>query len=328
MEFVKFPKFPPEIRDKIWKEAVSEEADGRLVFVHKDTLRVLPTRNSISPLLSVNAEARQVALKHYNVRLPIFRLPPLKYQLPLSFVEWIVTTADVQWGRGTGERDHSLSHRERYCYHYVLHMLEGPAWKLLRDSRDDKNSPSGCMFLNESTDRFILSHDTSFRDKSEYVDYEGCLEVHGEPAPDLFEYHIMFDYKAEIFGPASLDHHERQCRHMSPPLPLEVRCNIPNIVFCENTVDPQEHCYYYPTPEYDDILEDYWYCDPTDDCVLMDWKAEYFPKVKDALKHPNPKVMYLGVPASASRALLDQVETETARCLTIHERDVYRFDGI
>ncbi|KAI0152908.1 hypothetical protein GGR57DRAFT_469452 [Xylariaceae sp. FL1272] len=79
MEAINFPKFsllPAELRLDIWEEAVREEATNRLVILI-DT-RVVPIKKLISPLLSVNRESRTRALKMYDTKLNIYRLPSPK----------------------------------------------------------------------------------------------------------------------------------------------------------------------------------------------------------------------------------------------------------
>ncbi|KAK8076266.1 hypothetical protein PG994_003538 [Apiospora phragmitis] len=101
---VKFPKFPPEIRAQIWEDAICDETEERVFFVSAYTLNILPTKINISPLLSVSVEARRVTIKHYNVRIPIYRLPPLKEQPEFSFLEWIDLTkiyvGEKHWAHG------------------------------------------------------------------------------------------------------------------------------------------------------------------------------------------------------------------------------------
>ncbi|KAK8091735.1 hypothetical protein PG997_002096 [Apiospora hydei] len=327
MEFVKFPEFPPEIRDQIWKEAVCEEAEDRLVFVHKDTLRVFPTKNNTSPLLSVNVEARQVALKHYNVRLPIFHLPPVKYEPPLSFVDWIVKTADIHWGRGLSSGGGCCSNRERYWHYYAMSEFADEAKHLIEDTSEDEELPSGFIFLNESTDRFMLSPDISFPHKVENVlawdgDEAAYEHVQENPTPDLVAYQPILDHQTNFLSSKSYERCEIQRQHMSPRLPLEVRLNIRNVVFCDVTDDPPKGDSSDDSrAAYSTVLARAWARNPTETDVVRLWQSMDFPPVEDALNHSEPKMMYLEVNASDSAALIDEVEENTARSLVIYELD-------
>lgn len=66
-----FSQLPTELRLLIWKQALRNESSSRLVLLHRTSRRVLPFRYLASPLLSVNMEARSVALKFYDVQLKV-----------------------------------------------------------------------------------------------------------------------------------------------------------------------------------------------------------------------------------------------------------------
>ncbi|KAK8064353.1 hypothetical protein PG994_006991 [Apiospora phragmitis] len=69
--FQYFSQLPPELRLGIWKHALQEEAESRLVLFHQKHHRVLPFKYLVSPILAVNAEARNAARKFYDVQLPV-----------------------------------------------------------------------------------------------------------------------------------------------------------------------------------------------------------------------------------------------------------------
>ncbi|KAK8026402.1 hypothetical protein PG991_003458 [Apiospora marii] len=101
-EFPQFSRFPPEIQIMVWKQFIQIEAANRLVLYHEYTgldeeeahrrdlakipypltLRVMPSKWLVSPLLSVDSQARAVALEQYTTRLDIFDLPraPFTYR--------------------------------------------------------------------------------------------------------------------------------------------------------------------------------------------------------------------------------------------------------
>ncbi|KAK8019114.1 hypothetical protein PG990_004252 [Apiospora arundinis] len=101
--FPQFSGFPPEIRIMVWNEFIQIEAANRLVFlvegrdpgrddsgkfyrsrgsVMANSMRMLPSRWLVSPLLSVSRQARAMALEHYHMRIDIFDQPdlPFKYR--------------------------------------------------------------------------------------------------------------------------------------------------------------------------------------------------------------------------------------------------------
>ncbi|KAK7985551.1 hypothetical protein PG988_003173 [Apiospora saccharicola] len=119
-EFMKFPEFPCELRLMIWIRAAENEASNRLVFIHRGTLRPMPIKCLVSPLLSVSKESREVALKHYDLRLDVLRLPAM--------------------GRGgEGEGGRASTHR---------------IW-LLRDGLEVIGTVKGALYLSPDQDRFM-----------------------------------------------------------------------------------------------------------------------------------------------------------------------------
>ncbi|KAK7960727.1 hypothetical protein PG996_011368 [Apiospora saccharicola] len=317
MAFHKFQKLAPELRQWIWKEAILEEADERIFFVHAETFRILPTENIICHIFGVNWEARQVALKHYPVKMPIFKLPSLDWPA-LTFEEWVVQTAYVQWGRGgpwgrgleMGRQ--SWSNVDRYWHHYAMPKLGESANQLIKDTPSNPQSQdSGCIRLSPVTDRFLLSHPISDRDNAdEIVNWpSSCAQlVVREPDPDLCSTHIR----------------DSAPLHVSP-LSMEVRRNIRRVVFADVQDDGIEP---YQEPEHifgEQLalfpgVEDY---EPlTQDEAAEAWKADDFPQIRRLLGQPQPKLLYLKVPASESRTLVGKVEMKTAKCLEITEVDV------
>ncbi|KAK8075358.1 hypothetical protein PG997_010021 [Apiospora hydei] len=84
--FAGFPKLPCELRLIIWNLALEGENSNRLVFIHRPTMRPVPMRSLVSPLLSVNTESREAARKYYTLRLEVVRLPAMESQD--SFVDY------------------------------------------------------------------------------------------------------------------------------------------------------------------------------------------------------------------------------------------------
>ncbi|KAK8108898.1 hypothetical protein PG984_014699 [Apiospora sp. TS-2023a] len=244
MAFHKFQKLAPELRQWIWKEAILEEADERIFFVHAETFRILPTQNIICDIFRVNWEARQVALKHYPVEMPIFKLPSLNGPV-LTFEEWVVQTAHVQWGRGgpwgidSEEGRESWSNMDRYWHHYAMPKLGEAANQLIKNTPGNpQTQDSGCIHLSPVTDRFLLSHAISDRDNAdEIVSWPASCNdlVVPEPDPDLCAYQMILDYKWFILDDTEYAEYTYEIprRYMSPPSPW--RCDATSAASCSPT---------------------------------------------------------------------------------------------
>ncbi|KAJ3578916.1 hypothetical protein NPX13_g1648 [Xylaria arbuscula] len=71
-EFQPFPKLPTELRFEIWKIAILDHSQDRLVPLIERTYSVIPTPYlACSPFLSVSRESRQVAIRLYPIRLSV-----------------------------------------------------------------------------------------------------------------------------------------------------------------------------------------------------------------------------------------------------------------
>ncbi|KAI1261052.1 hypothetical protein F5Y18DRAFT_403201 [Xylariaceae sp. FL1019] len=77
-----FRSLPTELRLEIWKHALTEEILSRLVISY-DT-RIIPLRNLISPLLSVSTESRACALRQYDTKVEVYKVPSPKPDEELS----------------------------------------------------------------------------------------------------------------------------------------------------------------------------------------------------------------------------------------------------
>lgn len=67
----RFRELPIELRHICWDWAARIEAEDTMIFVRPDHV-INPTKNLITPLLSVNRESRSCALKVYNLPLEIY----------------------------------------------------------------------------------------------------------------------------------------------------------------------------------------------------------------------------------------------------------------
>ncbi|KAK8120461.1 hypothetical protein PG999_004581 [Apiospora kogelbergensis] len=74
-----FSTLPSELRIKVWKEALENESDTRLVVTYFPEMldpgtHILPHAGLLSPLLTVSLESRHCALAFYSLRLPVYPL--------------------------------------------------------------------------------------------------------------------------------------------------------------------------------------------------------------------------------------------------------------
>ncbi|KAK8026183.1 hypothetical protein PG990_004006 [Apiospora arundinis] len=60
--FPLFKSLPPELRCKVWEEALREEVEARTVIVHRVTMRVMPHPSTRSMIMNVNQESRHYAM--------------------------------------------------------------------------------------------------------------------------------------------------------------------------------------------------------------------------------------------------------------------------
>lgn len=82
--FELFPKLPPELRAKIWDEALYEESSVRIVPVWTEGKAVgcvLPTKQLISPFLFVSRESRSRAVLVYDTSLPVWHRPLPRFRI-------------------------------------------------------------------------------------------------------------------------------------------------------------------------------------------------------------------------------------------------------
>ncbi|KAK7937773.1 uncharacterized protein PG986_014641 [Apiospora aurea] len=282
-EFPKFPKLALELRRMVWNHALDQEGEERLHFYHRESQRLLPTKNNISALRAATRESRTEALRRYTVKLPVIAMTPLPAQ-PVpdreiwSFEDWVLETADARWGISSheeqaGTRRPSRSLRERYWHHHAMADY---------DVSDEENAEG-------------------------IVDDAGCEDIvwHGGGYPDLVAYQMVFDFKAAILGEESLHRDEIQRRHISLPLPNNVLGQIRNVVNLDIV----------PYGRDPDL-----YRGPvTKRAFLSGWCSEHFRQLRALVDAPSPRVLKCLIPEVESRTVVGKVERRTAECLGIFE---------
>ncbi|KAK6843877.1 hypothetical protein PG987_004737 [Apiospora arundinis] len=201
--FPQFSGFPPEIRIMVWNEFIQTEAANRLVFlvegrdpdrddsgkfyrsrgsVMSNSMRMLPSRWLVSPLLSVSRQARAIALEHYPMRIDIFDQPGLTFKYrwcdPLRMdSKYSLQEREARkdtWVRPCSAMPRLERPRPRCGFH------RNPGWYRRQDQSEavewdvasdivlglDVWEPGGvdwavrrgCVYLNAATDRFTEQH--------------------------------------------------------------------------------------------------------------------------------------------------------------------------
>ncbi|KAK6858176.1 hypothetical protein PG995_005875 [Apiospora arundinis] len=240
--FTAFPELPPELRVMIWKLALANEAHDRIALVHRESLRIVPSKLMISPLLEVNCESRKEALRHYSYRLDILNVPAPQVEL-MTYDKY--RRRLVPLSAEAGPEEIGIHTKRYYWEKHAGREMYRPIKSLLNSELDNsQSSKAGCVYLSLKNDRFLLS----FTDSS---GNDCCVE--------LFSY----EKKAEMLGSASLTKYQVQQRHMSVRLSPGACSLVANVVHCQSTHDP------YPKPWPGKI----WH--PSNTAMDL-WMAHYF----------------------------------------------------
>ncbi|KAK8094969.1 hypothetical protein PG997_001654 [Apiospora hydei] len=73
--FTCFKLLPPELRQMIWREALLEEVESRLVIVYRVSMRVMPHPSLAMNVMNANRESRNYAQNQfYDVKLDVHTL--------------------------------------------------------------------------------------------------------------------------------------------------------------------------------------------------------------------------------------------------------------
>ncbi|KAK8859756.1 hypothetical protein PGQ11_010490 [Apiospora arundinis] len=240
--FTAFPELPPELRVMIWKVALANEAHDRVALVHRESLRIVPSKLMISPLLEVNCESRKEALRHYSYRLDILNVPAPQVEL-MTYDKY--RRRLVRLSAEAGPEEIGIHTKRYYWEKHAGREMYRPIKSLLNSELDNsQSSKAGCVYLSLKNDKFLLS----FTDSS---GEDCCVE--------LFSY----EKKAEMLGSASLTKYQVQQRHMSVRLSPGACRLVANVVHCPSTHDP------YPKPWPGKI----WH--PSNTAMDL-WMAHYF----------------------------------------------------
>ncbi|ETS74175.1 hypothetical protein PFICI_14041 [Pestalotiopsis fici W106-1] len=94
--FSRFRLLTAELRVLVWKFALTNESDERLVIFDRYDMRIIPTPHLISPLLFVNWETRVLALKHYNTEVAVYHMPDTQTMINSGHGGLVMSDAAIQ----------------------------------------------------------------------------------------------------------------------------------------------------------------------------------------------------------------------------------------
>ncbi|KAK8057239.1 hypothetical protein PG996_011176 [Apiospora saccharicola] len=198
-EFSLFSDFAPEIRCMIWRHALEEESSNRMVLVHQDSLRIMPSKSLRSSLMLASHESRLCAKELYNIQIDVYAMPPL-----------IVPEDD--------------------CYEAMCSRI----WPNEDEDHDHKNWERMAYYCTE-WDRFVLSPEFELVPEHESPCLGSMAPFWEEIRFDICLPHFTFDLQHEFLGPDSScpwaeEHREGQWHHASGPLSPHVRHMIRKVV--------------------------------------------------------------------------------------------------
>ncbi|KAK8022614.1 hypothetical protein PG993_013381 [Apiospora rasikravindrae] len=77
-EFTRFKDLAPEIRRMIWRHALEEESSSRIILVHRPSLRIMPFKSLVSPIMLATHESRLCGKEFYNIYVDIYAMPSIE----------------------------------------------------------------------------------------------------------------------------------------------------------------------------------------------------------------------------------------------------------
>ncbi|KAK8109096.1 hypothetical protein PG984_014897 [Apiospora sp. TS-2023a] len=154
-EFALFSDFAPEIRRMIWRHALEEESSSRMVLVHHDSLRIIPSKSLRSSLMLASHESRLCTKEFYNVQVDVYAMPPLivpeddSYEAMCSRI----------WPNEDEDREHKNWERMAYYWweHGQISSLQAAKDMLSREPDLTVDQLKGSLSLSTEWDRFVIS---------------------------------------------------------------------------------------------------------------------------------------------------------------------------
>ncbi|KAK7921567.1 hypothetical protein PG985_009589 [Apiospora marii] len=174
MSFTKFLELAPELRFKIWDEALRQEMEDRLILVHCATMRVIPHPSARSLVMNANHEPRNHARTfYYDVKLKVWTAEVGGLSVPSEIIEFTKTSSGRAYTRDTHPRSAHQGLVAAYLRLPVAvdrwmlqlrHELETSVRRLLatqsRQSGHRRPRRQGWIFVSSQHDRFALAGTT------------------------------------------------------------------------------------------------------------------------------------------------------------------------
>ncbi|KAK8076995.1 hypothetical protein PG996_003165 [Apiospora saccharicola] len=136
-----FSSLPPELRQMIWKEALEEEVDSRIIVVHRSTMRVLPHPSSWNRVMHVNQESRAYALRLFYD----FKVELRPFEVDFSLIDEMALYGEAE----NIFRDRNIMKPYRAVGSDVLKQLRRPIRRSIE--------PTGTIYMHSQRDRFALA---------------------------------------------------------------------------------------------------------------------------------------------------------------------------
>ncbi|KAK8036244.1 hypothetical protein PG993_008858 [Apiospora rasikravindrae] len=209
-KFTPFPHLAPELQIMIWEMVLDDEADNRVVFVHRDSLRIMPVAGKclVSPLLSVSHKVRQEALRRYSCRLDMIKVPtsPMRSQ---SIKGWASE-------RGLSDTLPEEELNAMYWDSREAAKTYNDIEKMLQTNLDSVGTIKGCVYLNRQADKFLLSYDGPYDGPR---DLDCCVTA------------LAYHKKSKVLHPDYMEEGQIPQQYMSAKMSRPARRLMKNLVF-------------------------------------------------------------------------------------------------
>ncbi|KAK7921565.1 hypothetical protein PG985_009587 [Apiospora marii] len=134
-----FNSLPPELSGMIWQLALEEEAESRMIVVHRSTMRVLPHRTAENRVMNVNQDSRSYALRLFYD----FQVDVRTFEADFSLIDDMALYGEAE----NIFRDRTVMKAYR--------GVGGDVLKLLRTGHSGELK--GVIYFNSQRDRFALA---------------------------------------------------------------------------------------------------------------------------------------------------------------------------
>lgn len=283
----------------MWEQALLEARPDRRIIVYQ--LRVVPFKQSISPLLLVNYESRACAKAFYNVRLDVYAVPGLSdYQIKILDKQnqwaWIPGIERAVDGRIHGYTDELVQRKFQRKRDRVKSAVD--SWWQVRDEKfyiAQRIKEEECLGIDREEKEYTVCLEDHW---TEYVEErlrrwgsesaakaeesgltKGALYI--SPRHDVFiegyecGRHFHIDNASDIFG-AKLEQRVA-CHHITATLDAATRDKVSTLVLVRpETVTETRHCVFATYRAFDYASQPLAHRHDAD----HDWRNKEFPSVE------------------------------------------------